>query len=301
MPAKLTQQTLCPGPELGFKELDGTGVVLPEVGVGTYLYRGSAELLRKGLELGATFIDTAELYQNEEVVGRAINGMREQVFIATKTHHFRYHDVIQCAEASLSRLGIDTIDLYQLHWPNAAVPINETMSAMEELVQQGKVRFIGLSNFTVPEFLRAQATLKKTKLVSNQVRYSLVDRTIERDLLSFYQRRKVTVIAYSSLGHNFRNMLAADPGGALDQVAREVHKTRAQVALNWCLVKPGVVVIPKTESEAHMIENCKASGWRLTPDQVAKLDRAIQFRCRSRLRVALRRFVRKTVQRVRGR
>jgi len=293
-------QNPCADANIRGKELDGTGVVLPEIGLGTYLYRGTAELLRKGLDLGATFIDTAELYQNEEVVGRAVKGIRDQVFVATKTHHFKYHEVIQSAEASLLRLGIDTIDLYQLHYPNASVPIAETMSAMEELVQQGKVRFIGLSNFTVPEFRKAQAALKRNKLVSNQVRYSIVDRTIERELLPFCQLHKVTLIAYSPLGHNFRNVLAADPVGALEQVTRAVQKTKAQVALNWCLLKPGVVVIPKTESEAHMLENCKASDWRLTPEHLAKLDRAIKFRCRSRLRVALRRFIRRTAQRIRG-
>ena len=233
-------------------------------------------------------------------VGRAVRGIRDQVFIATKTDHFKYDEVIQCAEASLLRLGIDTIDLYQLHYPNAAVPIAETMSAMEDLVQQGKVRFLGVSNFTPPEFLKAQASLKRNRLVSNQMRYSIVDRTIERTLLPFCQRHKVTLIAYSPLGHNFRNVLAADSDGTLEQVARAVHKTKAQVALNWCLVKPGVVVIPKTESEGHLLENCNASGWRLTPEQVAELNQAVKFRCRSRLRVALRRFVRRIAQRIRG-
>jgi len=170
------------------RALGGTGIQLPEIGIGTYLYQGSSELLRRGIELGANFIDTAELYGNEEVVGRAIRGLRERAFIATKTHHFRYQEVLQCAEASLKRLGLDTIDLYQLHLANAAVPIAETMAAMEELVEQGKVRFIGVSNFSVPEFVRAQAALKRHELVSNQLRYSIVDRTVERDLLPFCHR-----------------------------------------------------------------------------------------------------------------
>src|SRR5215472_3280677 len=214
--------------------------MLPEIGLGTYLYRGTAELLRKGVELGATFIDTAELYENEEVVGRAVKGIRDQVFIATKTHHFKYDEVIQCAEASLRRLGIDTIDLYQLHWTNATVPIAETMAAMEELVQQGKVRFLGVSNFGVRDVLEAQAALKRNKLVSNQMRYSIIDRTVERQVLPFCQQHQLTLIAYSPLGHSFRNVLEADPTAALERVARETGKTKAQVALNWCLAKPGV-------------------------------------------------------------
>lgn len=284
-----------------FRALAGTGIQLPEIGIGTYLYRGTSQLLRKGIELGANFIDTAELYGNEEVVGRAVKGIRDQVFVATKTHHFKYQEVIHCAEASLLRLGIDTIDLYQLHHPNAAVPIAETMAAMEQLVQQGKVRFIGVSNFTVPEVLKAQAALKMNKLVSNQMRYSIIDRTIERELLPFCQQHNLTLIAYSPLGHSFRNVLAADTAGVLEHVAREACKTKAQVALNWCLAKPGVVVIPKTESEAHLAENCASSGWRLTAEQVEKLNRGIKFRCRGRFEVAVRTFVRRTLQRVRGR
>ena len=294
-------QVLGVSSDLRRKELGGTGLMLPQVGIGTYLYRGTAELLRRGLDLGANFIDTAELYENEEVVGRAVKGIRDRVFIATKTHHFEYEQVIHCAETSLRRLGVDTIDLYQLHYPNAAVPIAETMAAMEELVHQGKVRFIGVSNFTVSELLQAEAALKKVRLVSNQMRYSLIDRTVERELLPFCQRHALTFIAYSPLGQNFRAILDADPTAALERVARETGKTKAQIALNWCLAKPSVVVIPKTESEAHLAENCASSGWRLSPEQMALLDQAIQFRSRSKLVVTLRRFVRRTKQRIRGR
>src|SRR6266536_2631389 len=172
---------------MNYKELGRTGVRIPEIGLGMWLYHGGVEVLRKGLEAGALFIDTAELYKNEDVAGQAIKGMRERVFVATKTHHWKYNDVLQCADASLRQLGIDTIDLYQVHWANAAVPIAETTGAMEHLVQQGKVRFIGVSNFTVKEFKQAQSALSKCRIAANQVRYSLVDRTIERDLLPFCQ------------------------------------------------------------------------------------------------------------------
>jgi len=280
------------------KELGATGVSLPEVGLGTYLYQGSSELLRRGIELGATFIDTAELYENEEVVGRAIKGIRERVFIATKTHHFKYEDVLNSAELSLKRLDIDTIDLYQLHHPNAAVPIEETMGAMEELVKQGKVRFVGLSNFTVPEFEQAQAALSKVKLASNQMRYSIVDRSMEVEMLPYCDKNRVTLLAYSPLGHSFQNILAADSQGVLEDLARDTGKTKAQVALNWCLCKTGVVVIPKTESSEHMAENCQSSGWRLNGEQIARLDKGVKFRRRGRLEVVLRRLVRRTAQRL---
>ena len=293
-----TAPLITPISAIYLKELGATGVKVPEVGIGTYLYQGSSELLRQGVDLGATFVDTAELYENEEVVGRAIKGIRDSVFIATKTHHFKYQDVLHCAEMSLKRLGVEAIDLYQLHHPNAAVPIEETMAAMEELVKQGKVRFIGLSNFTVPEFVQAQSTLTKVKIVSNQMRYSIIDRSIEVEMLPYCQSNQVTLLAYSPLGHSFQNVLAADSNGVLEAIARDTGKTKAQVALNWCLSKDGVVAIPKTESSQHMAANCRSSGWRLTDEQIAILDKGVKFRRRSRLEVALRKLVRRTAQRL---
>jgi diketogulonate reductase-like aldo/keto reductase len=283
---------------LNRKELGQTGMQLPEIGQGTSRYQGGPELLRRGVELGASLIDTAELYGNEEVVGHAIQGLRDRVVVATKTHHSKYKDVLQCAEASLRRLRIETIDLYQLHWPNAAVPIEETMAAMEQLVDQGKVRCIGVSNFTLPEMRQAQAALRKHRIVSNQVRYSLVDRSIEVELLRYCQAHNVTVIAYSPLAQNFQRILEFDRDNALEQVAAMTGKTRVQVALNWCIAKPGVIVIPKTESFDHLEENCGASDWRLTSEQVALLERGVRCRRRSRLETALRRFVRRTIQRI---
>ncbi|MEI6083174.1 MAG: aldo/keto reductase [Verrucomicrobiota bacterium] len=279
-----------------FKELGATGQQVPEIGVGTYLYRGTAELLRLGVEQGATLIDTAEYYGNEEVVGQAIRGIRDRVFVATKAHHWRRQEVFDSADASLRKLGIETIDLYQIHWPNAAVPIEETMAAMEELVARGKVRFIGVSNFTLPELKRAQRALRKERIVSNQVRYSLIHRTIEPRLLPYCQAQQITVIAYSPLGHRYDALLEADGRGALRRVATETGKTVAQVALNWCVAKPGVVAIPKTESAAHLTENCRSSDWRLSAAQMKLLDEGVRYRSRSRGELALRRYVRGAVQ-----
>jgi diketogulonate reductase-like aldo/keto reductase len=280
------------------KQLAQTGVMLPEIGFGTYRYRGGVDLLRNAIERGVSLIDTAELYGNEEVVGEAMKHLQDRVFVATKTNHWRYDEVLKCAEASLKRLGCDLIDLYQVHWPNAAVPIAETMAAMEALVDGGKVRFIGVSNFTVSEMQEAQRALRKQKIVSNQIRYNLVDRTIERDLLPYCQRNHVTVIAYSPLGNSFQRILGSDPEDALGKVAKMTNRTKAQVALNWCLSKAGVVVIPKTELMGHLVENCGSSDWRLSNEQIALLDDGIRYRSRSRWEVALRRCVRRTLQRL---
>lgn len=278
------------------KELGDTGLQIPEIGVGTYLYRGGPELLRRGIELGATLVDTAEYYENEEVVGRAIRGIRDRVFVATKTHHWRRNEVFRSAENSLRKLGIDTIDLYQLHWPNSAIPLEETLGAMEDLVDQGKVRFLGVSNFTLPELRRAEAALRKHRIVSNQVRYSIIHRTIERQLLPYCQSRRITIVAHTPLGHRYSALEAADRSGVLADIARETGRTLAQVALNWCIWKPGVVTIPKTESVDHLEENCAASGWQLTELQMERLNRGVSFRVRGKVELALRRLARGLLQ-----
>ena len=139
------------------KELGNTGVMVPEIGLGAWKYRGGPAPLRRGIELGAALIDTAEMYRNEDEVGQAIEGLRSALFLATKVSgsHLRYDQVMQAAEDSLRRLRVDCVDLYQVHWPNRSVPIAETMRAMEELVDTGMVRYIGVSNFSTRELQEA--------------------------------------------------------------------------------------------------------------------------------------------------
>ena len=273
------------------KQLGGTDVMLPEIGLGTWKYRGGAEPLRHGVKLGAFLIDTAEMYRTEDVVGEAVRGMRDRVFIATKVlgGHLRYDQVLGAAEKSLRRLGVDCIDLYQVHWPNSRVPISETMRAMERLVDTGQVRYIGVSNFSVEEMEEARAAMTKHPIVSNQVIYSLRRRGIERDVLPYCQRNRMTVLAYTPLASG---SLAPDsasggrktPGRAtrlmgrnqgietLQGIANETGKTPAQVALNWCVSHPGVIAIPKSNSLARTEENCGASGWYLSSEQLDRLD-----------------------------
>ena len=259
-----------------YKELGDTGLEVPEIGLGTSRYTGGEAPLRRGISLGAFLIDTAELYQTEDVVGLAVQPMRKDVFIATKvwSTHFRYDDVIEAAENSLKRLGTHYIDLYQLHKPNPDVPIEETMGAMDRLVEDGKVRFIGVSNFSVDQLKGAQAA-SKSKIVSNQVHYSLVERGIERDLLPYCQENSVTIIAYGPLAasRGIAHIRSSLREGALESVARATGKSEAQVALNWCISRPSVNTIPKSDSAERIEENCGASGWRLTSEQIEILER----------------------------
>lgn len=262
------------------KQLGNTGVMVPEIGLGTWKYRGGVEPLRRGIELGAYLIDTAEIYRTENVVGQAIQGMRERVFLATKVsgEHLRHDQVLRAADASLRLLGTEVIDLYQIHWPNVRVPIKETMQAMETLVDRGQVRYIGVSNFSLRELRAAQAAMTKYPIVANQVLYNLNRREIEYDLLPYCQEHSITILAYTPLDDGrlaavsrFRHNQSMR---VLAEVATEAHQTLAQVALNWCTAHPNVIAIPKSNGVERTVENCQASGWRLTPAQIQKLDEA---------------------------
>jgi len=263
-----------------FCKLGNTAIDIPEVGLGAWKYRGGIEPLRHGVDLGAHLIDTAEIYGTEAIVGEAIADRRDRVFLATKVagNHVHYDSVLRAAEASLNRLKTDVIDLYQIHWPNDRVPIEETMRAMETLADRGQIRHIGVSNFSASQLQQAQAAMQRHPIVSNQVLYSLNQRGIERELLPYCQAQRITVMAYTPLDDGrlaVRSRLRRRRGKQeLEAIAAEVQKTLAQVALNWCLSRSYVVVIPKSDRIERIEENCGASGWRLSDEQVARLDAA---------------------------
>jgi diketogulonate reductase-like aldo/keto reductase len=282
------------------KELGNTGVLLPEIGLGTWRYRGGVEPIEKAIVLGAALIDTAESYGTEEIVGEAVKHLRGRVFIATKVSpkHFRRSELMIAVDKSLERLRTDYIDLYQLHWPNCTVPIEETMGAMEDLVDRGKIRFIGVSNFSVAELRKAHAALSKYRVVSNQVRYSLVDRSAEVDLLRYCGENQITVIAHSPLAHGINHVKEKDSRAILGKVAALADKTEAQVTLNWCISRENVIAIPKASSVDHVVQNCDASGWRLSPEQNKLLEEGVKFLRRGRAEARLRRAARAVLQRL---
>jgi len=265
------------------KELGKTGVRVPEIGIGVWRYSGGVEPLRAGIAIGASLVDTAEVYGTEDIVGQAVSGMRDKVFVATKVsgQHLRYDEVLRAAETSLQRLRTNYIDLYQIHWPGNVVPIQETMRAMETLVDRGMVRYLGVSNFSVDELHRARLAMSRYPIVSNQVLYSLSRREIEGQLLPYCETNGITIIAYTSLddGRLARHsQYPRNPQGqqALESIAGQTGKTMAQVALNWCVWRPSVITIPKSNSAARVTENCGASGWRLSGEQYEFLSRAFQ-------------------------
>ena len=261
-----------------YVRLGKTGEDVPVIGMGTWKLgndeRKEAEVLKIGVRLGMRLIDTAEAYGTEPLVSKAIKG-ESGIFIATKVWptHLRYNDVIMACNASLKKLGVNCIDLYQIHWPNAKVPIKETMRAMERLVDEGKIRYIGVSNFSVTELEEAQATLKGTEIASNQVEYNLLTRNIERNLLKYCGKEKITVIAYSPLARGLLfEKRYSELLDLLASIGRKRGKSAAQVALNWLISKGNVIAIPKASTKKHARENAGAGNFSLGKSEVKAID-----------------------------
>jgi diketogulonate reductase-like aldo/keto reductase len=254
----------------------------PVIGMGTWAmgnstgekHKEEVEALEKGIELGMKFIDTAESYgggRSETLVGRAIRDVRDQVFLATKVspEHLGYDDVLRSCEASIERLGVKYIDLYQLHWPNPRIPIRETMRAMDELVSLGKVRYIGVSNFSVEQTVEAQESLPRSEIVSDQVRYNPTSREIESELLPFCEKEKITVIAYSPLDTG-----DIPTGKVPKELLKKYDMTAAQIILNWVTYRERVMTIPKAARIEHVEENARSVDIRLTLTDYQALSRA---------------------------
>jgi diketogulonate reductase-like aldo/keto reductase len=276
-----------------FKELGKSGRKVAVLGLGTWGIGGfstrhlggderSIRALRLGLELEMRFIDTAEAYaggHSEEVVARAVKSQRDKVFIATKVspEHLHYDDVIRSCESSLRRLETVYVDLYQVHWPNESIPIAETMRAMERLAAEGKIRHIGVSNFSVQQTREAQDALSQNTLASNQVEYSLLDRSIETGLLEYAEKAHITIIAYSPIARGrIPQGRQGDQWQTLDDIASKYGKTRTQVALNWLIAREPVVVIPKAASLDHVRENAGAAGWEMSKQDHDRLSEAFR-------------------------
>lgn len=226
--------------------------------------------LRRGLDLGLTLIDTAEMYgdgRSEQLVGEAIQGRRDEVFIVSKVypHNASRRAMPASCEASLKRLGTDRIDLYLLHWPGS-VPLAETVQTFEALQREGKIRHWGVSNFDLRKMKSLHAVSGGAAVQTNQVLYHLGERGIEWDLAPWQREHGMPVMAYSPTD---QGRLLRDPG--LAAFALRTGRTPAQVALAWLLSR-GAIVIPKTGHAARVEENASALGKPLTPDELHELD-----------------------------
>ncbi|MGP8125694.1 MAG: aldo/keto reductase [Nitrososphaerales archaeon] len=266
-----------------FRQLGRTGERISTIGLGTWkigVYSGPSErskqvqALRRGIELGCNLIDTAEMYadgRSEEVVAEAVRDFREDVFIASKVSPGNLHhdDVIAACTRSLKRLGTPYIDLYQVHWPNPSVPIRETMAAMEELVRDGKIRYIGVSNFSVQQTNEAREALPKSELASNQVEYSLRIRAVEADILPYCEKEGLTLIAYTPLAKG------SVPESVIPRaVCHKYGLTPIQVMLNWATRSESVVAIPKSADIRHIEENASSVSVRLSEAEYRSIGRS---------------------------
>jgi len=302
-----------------YVNLGKSGIKVSIIGLGAWQASGKTwgadvedenivKAIRRAYELGINFIDTAEAYGNghsEEVVGKAIKEIgRENLVIATKVHgaHLRYNELLKAAEHSLKRLGIKEIDLYQVHWPDPweQIPLKHTMRAMEQLYKEGKIRAIGVSNFAVRDLEEARKHLSVTDIVSNQVRYNMLQREIEEEVLPYCKRESISIIAWSPIAqgaltgkynisnkpsddvrrgnklfsdYNLREISKLIP--VLEKVAKARNKTVAQVALNWLLREGNVIPIPGAKNPRQAEENAGAADWRLTSQELKEIEDAL--------------------------
>ena len=272
-----------------------TGVKVSDIGMGTYYdpmyiiisflfgHQGGRDkkiaALKKGLDLGINLLDTAEIYQTENIVAAAIDGRkRDDLFIATKVfmNHLGYKNVLKAAERSLKRLKCSYIDLYQIHWPNPRVPIEETMKAMEKLVEDEKIRYIGVSNFSLKQMRKAEEALSKNRLASNQVEYNLLARKKEKELLPYCEEKSIVILPYRPVAHGALANPKKKLKVAMDELSRKHGgKTPAQIALNWLTSKSKVIFpIPRASRPDRVTENFGSVGWRLDAEDMRKLEEA---------------------------
>lgn len=318
-----------------YRQLGGSGLMVPALSFGTGTFGGvgdffgawgnsgaeeATRMVDICLEAGINMFDSADIYSDgasEEILGQAIKGRRDSVLISTKAT-FRKgkgpndvgssrHHLTRSVEASLKRLGTDFIDLFQLHGFDAMTPVEETLATLDDLVRAGKIRYIGVSNFSGWHLMKSLAASEKnglTRYVANQAYYSLIGRDYEWELMPLGLDQKVGAVVWSPLGwgrltgklrrgapapetsrNNSKVAVGAGPQvqdeylykvvDALDEVAEETGKTVPQIALNWLLQRPTVSsIIIGARNEEQLRQNLGAVGWKLTTEQVAKLDAA---------------------------
>jgi diketogulonate reductase-like aldo/keto reductase len=229
-------------------------------------------VLQQGIDLGMTLIDTAELYgggHGEEVAGRAIAGQRERVFLASKFNPSNNAPAAmeQALAGSLQRLGTDFLDLYQMHWPNPAVPIEETLAGMMRMVEKGKVRHIGLSNVSLPEL---QQACKIAPISSVQLEFNLTDRSIEYEILPFCKQQGITVLAYGPLDHT----RSYSENETVRKIAKKYNKTSPQILMNWVISRNSITALTMTTNLVHLAESAEAATFELDAIDVIALEDA---------------------------
>lgn len=303
-----------------YREIGKSGIKVSAVGIGTWQWGskiwgysktyGEPDLLEafgKALELGLNFFDTAEIYgdgASEEILGKCLrNVKRDEVVIATKFSPTRIAEksIRKALENSLKRLGTSYVDLYQVHWPNPIAPIPKTMKILEKLWSEGKILAIGVSNFNLDQLIKARNSLSKTDIASNQVEYNMLKRSIEKKMIEYCLREKITVIAYSPLGQGLlsgKYSKANKPQDvvrkfnpyftsrrlekirplldALREISMKREKTITQVVLNWILRWENTIPIPGVKNARHVLDVAGAMGFRLNDEELRIIEEKLR-------------------------
>jgi diketogulonate reductase-like aldo/keto reductase len=263
------------------KQFGRTGQNVSVIGQGTwYIDRGDRKAaisaLRRGIELGMTHIDTAEMYGDAElVIADAITGKRDELYLVSKVlpSNASRKGTIAACERSLKRLKTDRLDCYLLHW-RGSYPLTETVAAFEELVRGGKIRSWGVSNFDVDDLDEILAVAGEGKIACNQVLYHLKERAIEHAVIPWCEGHGVAVVAYSPFGHNDFPLAKTKTGEVLQKIAVAHQATPRQVALSFLAREAAVFPIPKAASADHAVENAAAGDLVLSAAEIAALDAA---------------------------
>ncbi|WAS53579.1 aldo/keto reductase [Burkholderia ambifaria] len=254
------------------------GETIPKLGLGTWEMgerpaRRADEIaaLREGIALGMTLVDTAEMYGDgatEELVGDALAGLRNDVFLVSKVypHHASRRGVVAACEASLERLRTDRLDLYLLHW-RGSVPLEETVEGFEALRRAGKIRHWGVSNFDTADMAELVDDAGGGACATNQILYNIARRGPEFDLLPWLADHRIPAMAYSPVDHG--RLPKRSP---LDEIARQRGVSVTRVALAWVLAQPGVFAIPKASRIEHVRDNRAALDLVLSDDERAQID-----------------------------
>jgi diketogulonate reductase-like aldo/keto reductase len=260
-----------------------TGSSIPAVGQGTWYidsgHRADAiAALRRGLDLGMTHIDTAEMYGNgaaEQIVGEAIAGRRDEVFLISKVlpQNASRKGTVAACEKSLARLKTDHLDCYLLHWPGSH-PLEDTIAGFESLIDAGKISSWGVSNFDVDGLEEILSIAGPGSIACNQVLYHLQERAIEHAVLPWCEAHNVALVAYSPFGHSAFPGPRTAGGRLLDEVAQAHGATPRQVALRFLMRFPHTFTIPKASSVAHVQENAGAGDLALTAAEIERIDAA---------------------------
>lgn len=252
--------------------VSGNGANIPAIGMGTWTLRGTdaTRLVAGALEAGYRHVDTAAMYENEQEVGQGIRDSaisREDVFLTTKVWHTDLNDgaLQRSVQNSLKRLNMDYVDLALIHWPSPAVPLSESIGALNDVCRKGLARNIGVSNFTVA-LIEEAAKLSEAKLACNQIEYHPLlnqDRVID-----VCRRLGIAVTSYCPLARG-SELFKAEP---ITAAARKYNRTGAQIVLRWHVQQEGIAAIPRSSKLERIRENIDIFDFMLEPDEMAAIS-----------------------------